>query len=192
MIAPLRPGAALAQINGPVIETERLILRQWRGSDIAPNTAMLSDPDTARFITADRKPVTDALNGWRNAAIMAGHWVLYGAGMFVVEEKSSGLFMGRVGPWFPPSWPGFEVGWGIAKEFRGKGYAVEASRAAIDWAFANFEIEQVVHTIDRTNTASQAVARRLGADKRGQAEVFGHVVDVWVTGRSAKQAGSRN
>jgi len=192
MIAPLRPGAALAQINGPVIETERLILRQWRGSDIAPNTAMLADPDTARFITADRKPVTDALNGWRNAAIMAGHWVLYGAGMFAIEEKSSGLFTGRVGPWFPPSWPGFEVGWGIAKEFRGKGYAVEASRAAIDWAFANFEIEQVVHTIDRTNTASQAVARRLGADKRGQAEVFGHVVDVWVTGRGAKQAGSRN
>ena len=125
MIAPLRPGAALAQINGPVIETERLILRQWRGADIAPNTAMLADPDTARFITADRKPVTDALNGWRNAAIMAGHWVLYGAGMFVVEEKSSGLFTGRVGPWFPPSWPGFEVGWGIAKEFRGKGYAVD-------------------------------------------------------------------
>jgi RimJ/RimL family protein N-acetyltransferase len=192
MIAPPRPGAALAQIDGPVIETERLILRPWRGADIAPNTAMLSDPDSARFITADRKPVTDALNGWRNAAIMAGHWALYGAGMFVVEEKSSGLFTGRVGPWFPPSWPGFEVGWGIAKEFRGKGYAVEAARAAIDWAFANFEIEQVVHSIDPSNLASQAVARRLGADKHGQAEVFGHVVDVWVTGRSIWQAGSRN
>jgi RimJ/RimL family protein N-acetyltransferase len=192
MIAPPRPGAALAQINGPVIETERLILRPWRGADIAPNTAMLSDPDSARFITPDRKPVTDALNGWRNAAIMAGHWALYGAGMFVVEEKSSGQFTGRVGPWFPPSWPGFEVGWGIAKEFRGKGYAVEAARAAIDWAFANFEIEQVVHSIDPANLASQAVARRLGADRRGQAELFGHVVDVWVTGRGAKQAGSRN
>ena len=51
---------------------------------------MLSDPDTARFITADGKPVTDALNGWRNAAIMSGHWVLHGVGMFVVEEKSIG------------------------------------------------------------------------------------------------------
>ena len=48
-----------AATGGPVIETERLILRQWRGADIAPNTAMLADPGTARFITADGKPVTD-------------------------------------------------------------------------------------------------------------------------------------
>jgi RimJ/RimL family protein N-acetyltransferase len=187
-----KPGATLAQLNGPVIETERLILRPWRGDDIAPNTAMLSDPDTARFITPDRKPVTNELNGWRNAAIMAGHWVLYGAGMFVVEEKSSGQFTGRVGPWFPPTWPGFEVGWGIAKEFRGKGYAIEAARAAIDWAFASFEIDQVVHSIDPENAASQAVARRLGAEIQGQAELFGHVADVWVTRRSTWQASSPN
>ena len=189
MIAPLKPGAALAQITGPVIETERLVLRTWRSADIAPNTAMLSDADTARFITPDRKPVTDALVGWRNAAIMAGHWALYGAGMFVVEEKSSGQFAGRVGLWFPPTWPGFEVGWGIAKEFRGKGYAVEAARAAIDWAFATFDLEQVIHSIDPANLASQGVARRLGADKRGQAELFGHVVDLWVTARGAGQGG---
>ena len=192
MIAPLKPGAALAQITGPVIETERLVLRTWRSADIAPNTAMLSDADTARFITPDRKPVTDALVGWRNAAIMAGHWALYGAGMFVVEEKSSGQFAGRVGPWFPPTWPGFEVGWGIAKEFRGKGYAVEAARAAIDWAFATFDLDQVIHSIDPANLASQGVARRLGADKRGQAELFGHVVDLWVTARGAGQGGSSN
>ena len=67
--------------------------------------------------------------GWRNAAIMAGHWALHGFGMFVVEEKASGTFVGRVGPVYPPGWPGFEVGWGIATEFRGKGYAVEAARA---------------------------------------------------------------
>ena len=68
MIAPLKPGVTLAQPNGPVIETERLILRQWRGADIGPNTAMLADPGTARFITADGKPVTEPLVGWRNAA----------------------------------------------------------------------------------------------------------------------------
>lgn len=103
MIVPLKPGVTLAQPDGPVIETERLILRRWRDSDIAPNTAMLSDPPTARFITADGKPVTEELVGWRNAAIMAGHWVLHGFGMFVVEEKSTGKFVGRVGPWFPPA-----------------------------------------------------------------------------------------
>ena len=61
----------------------------------------------------------------------------------MVEEKSTGAFAGRAGPWFPPSWPGFEVGWGIAGDFRGKGYAVEAASAAIDWSFATFEIDRI-------------------------------------------------
>src|SRR5712691_9448748 len=108
MLPPLKAGVTLAQPNGPVIETERLKLRQWRGADVEPNTAMLADPGTARFITVDGKPVT---------AVMAGHWALHGAGMFVVEEKATGKFVGRVGPWFPPGWPGFEVGWGISSEF---------------------------------------------------------------------------
>jgi len=183
MIVPVKPGATLAHVNGPVIETERLILRTWRGDDIAPNTAMLSDPGTARFITVDRKPVTEELIGWRNAAVMAGHWALHGFGMFVVEEKPSRRFVGRVGPWCPPGWPGFEVGWGIAKEFRGQGYAVEAARAAIGWSFVNLEVDRIIHCINPENAPSQGVARRLGATIGGQATLSGDVVDLWVTER---------
>src|SRR5215469_197470 len=102
MIPSLKKGVTLPQPDWTGIETERLTLRQWRGSDVAPNMAMLSDPSTARYITADGKPITELMNGWRNAAIMAGHWVLNGIGMFVVEEKATGKFTGRVGPWFPP------------------------------------------------------------------------------------------
>ncbi len=98
MIAPLKPGITLPRDNGTVIETERLLLRQWQGRDTAPYAAMLSDPGTARFITVDGKPVVDEMTGWRHAVVMAGHWTLHGAGMFVVEEKSSGRFAGRVGP----------------------------------------------------------------------------------------------
>lgn len=185
MIAPTTPGAVLAQLNGPVIETPRLILRQWRSADIAPYTEMLADPGTARFITVDGKPVEDVMTGWRHTVVMAGHWAIHGAGMFAVEEKLSGRFVGRVGPWYPPAWPDFEVGWGIAREFRGKGYAAEAARAAIDWAFSNFAIAQVIHCIDRENAASQGVARRLGASKQKQIELFGHPADMWVTTRAA-------
>jgi RimJ/RimL family protein N-acetyltransferase len=152
---------------------------------MAPYTAMLADPPTARFITVDGQPVVDDMTGWRHAVVMAGHWVLHGAGMFVVEEKASGKFAGRVGPWSPPGWPGFEVGWGIAKEFRGKGYAVEAARASIDWAFATFDVQRIVHCIDRENTASQAVARRLGASPEREIELFGHTAELWVTRRAA-------
>jgi RimJ/RimL family protein N-acetyltransferase len=192
MLPPLKPGVTLAQSDGPVIETGRLILRRWRGDDVAPNTAMLSDPGTARFITSDGKPVTEELIGWRNAAIMSGHWVLHGVGMFVVEEKTSGKFAGRVGPWKPPGWPGFEVGWGIAREFRGKGHAVEAARAAIDWSFATFELGQIIHCIDKENTASQAVARRLGAEKGREFDLFGHAADIWVTSRDNRLASPAN
>lgn len=183
MIASAKPGVTLAPPNDPVIETERLILRRWREADIEPNTAMLADPATARFITSDGKAVTDAFVGWRNAAIMAGHWALHGFGMFVVEEKQTGRFVGRVEPWSPAGWPGFEVGWGITSSFRGKGYAVEAASASIDWAFARFEIDRIVHCIRPENVASQNVARRLGATIAGEVELFGHVTDLWVTNR---------
>ncbi len=183
MVVTLRPGASLARPSAPFIETRRLKLRMWQESDIAPNTAMLADPASGRFITADGKPVTDEFVGWRNAAVMAGHWALHGFGYFVVEEKSTGRFAGRVGPWFPPGWPGFEVGWGIARDFRGKGYAVEATRAALNWVFATFEIDRVIHCIDRENLPSQAVARRLGAVTEHEIDLFGHVADLWVTSR---------
>jgi RimJ/RimL family protein N-acetyltransferase len=174
-----------------VIGTERLVLRRWRVTDVAPNTEMLADPATARFITPDGKAVTDEFVGWRNAAIMAGHWALHGFGLFVIEEKQTGRYVGRVGPWFPAGWPGFEVGWGIAKSFRGKGYAVEAATASIDWAFACFEIDKIVHTIRPDNVASQKVAQRLGATIEGQVELFDHVTDLWVTRRDAWMARPR-
>lgn len=191
MLPSLKPGVTLAQPDGPVIETARLKLRRWRGADVAPNTAMLSDPGTARFITGDGKPITDELMGWRNAAIMSGHWALHGFGMFVVEEKQTGRYVGRVGPWFPAGWPGLEVGWAITTGFRGKGYAVEAATASIDWVFAHFEIDRIVHTIRPDNLASQNVARRLGATIEGEVELFGHVTDLWVTRREAWTAQPR-
>jgi RimJ/RimL family protein N-acetyltransferase len=184
MIPPLKPGARLLEATGPQIETERLILRPWRASDIAPNAAMLSDPGTARFIAADGQPVTTAIAGWRNAAVMSGHWALFGFGMFAVQEKASGNYVGRVGPWCPPGWPGFEVGWGIAKEFRGKGYAVEAARASIDWTFESFEIDEIMHCIDSENAPSQGVALKLGARKDGVIDLFGKPADAWITTRA--------
>ena len=183
MIPPTRQGITLPMPMDLVVETERLILRRWRDNDVAPNTEMLADPDSARFITSDGKPVVDAFVGWRNAAIMAGHWALHGFGLFAVEEKQTGRYVGRVGPWFPAGWPGFEVGWGIAKSFRGKGYAVEAAIASIDWAFACFEIDKIIHCIRPENVASQKVAQRLGATIERQIELFDHATDLWATQR---------
>ena len=65
---------------------------------------------------------------------------------------------------------------------------MEAARASIDWSFATFLIDRIIHCIDRENTGSQAVARRLGAEKDGETELLGHLADVWVTAREVWQA----
>ena len=83
------------------------------------------------------------------------------------------------------AWPGFEVGWGIAKEFRGQGYAVEAARASIDWVFATFETDEIIHCIDAANAPSQAVARRLGARKDRAMICSARPADIWVTSRAS-------
>ena len=123
--------------------------------------------------------------GWRNAAIL-GHWALHGFGMFAVEEKCKRQFVGRVGPWCPPGWPGFEVGWGVASECRGRGYAVEAARASIDWAFATFEIDEIIHCIDRENAPSKPSRGGWGAED-GEIDAVGLAVEFWVTTRGWSQ-----
>ena len=84
----------------------------------------------------------------------------------------------------PPGWPGFEVGWGIDRACRGKGYAVEAARASIDWVFATFEIGEIIHCIEASNEPSKSVARRLGARRDGEVDLFGKTNERWVTSRA--------
>jgi RimJ/RimL family protein N-acetyltransferase len=98
---------------------------------------------------------------------MAGSWVLLGFGFFSVIEKTSGQWIGYLGPIQPEGWPGTEVGYTLIPAARGKGYAVEGAAATIDWAFATLGWTDVIHTINPENSASQAVARRLGAMNRG-------------------------
>ncbi len=144
---------------GPTLETPRLILRPTAREDLDGFAAMMADPEAARFIGG----VSPRSQVWRGVASMAGAWVLYGFAMFSVLEKATGQWVGRVGPWMPEGWPGPEVGWGLRREAWGKGYAVEAATASIDWAFDHLGWTEVIHSIAPENTASQKVAQRLGS-----------------------------
>jgi RimJ/RimL family protein N-acetyltransferase len=164
---------------GPVLETERLILRPTATEDLDGWTELMGDAEAARFI-GGQQPRS---NAWRFMATMAGSWTLKGFGMFSLIEKSSGLWMGRIGPWQPEGWPGTEVGWGLRRAAWGKGYAVEAAVATIDWAFDHLGWDEVVHCIDPENTPSQKVAERLGSSNRGRGQLPApfqdHVIDIW-------------
>ncbi|UXI69469.1 GNAT family N-acetyltransferase [Tahibacter amnicola] len=143
----------------PRLETERLILRTTQREDFDMWADLMGDEVSARFI-GGKQPRAAA---WRGFLTMAGAWQIQGFAMFTVIEKATGRPVGRLGPWQPEGWPGTEVGWGIAREFWGKGYATEGAAAAIDWAFDNLGWTEVIHCIDPENIPSQQVARKLGS-----------------------------
>ncbi len=166
-------------MQGPVIETDRLILRPTLAEDFDGWAALMADEAATRFLGG----VQPRSAAWRGFCSMAGAWALYGFGMFSVVEKDSGRWIGRLGPWKPEGWPGSEVGWGLLPETWGKGYATEGAAAAIDWAFDHLDWTDVIHCIDPGNAPSQAVARRLGSRNRGvgamPAPFEAAPVDIW-------------
>ena len=141
------------------IETQRLILRLPRPEDFDRYAEMHADEETARHIGGAMPRAA----GWRKFLQMPGAWAMQGYAMFSVVEKSSGKWIGQVGPWQPEGWPGTEVGWAFHRDSWGKGYAREGAIATVDWAFANLGWTEVIHSINPENTASQALAKRLGS-----------------------------
>ena len=100
------------------IATDRLLLRQPTASDVTPMMEVHQDPEVMRFLGP--YPVT-LLIAWKNIAMMVGHWLLRGYGIWAVEERMSGVLVGRIGFWNPEGWPGFELGWMLRRCFWGKG-----------------------------------------------------------------------
>ncbi|PWK92872.1 RimJ/RimL family protein N-acetyltransferase [Fulvimonas soli] len=145
------------------IETERLILRPPRIEDFDAYAANMADAEAARFIGGQQPRAV----AWRGFLASAGAWMIQGFSMFSVIEKSSGRWIGRLGPWYPEGWPGREVGWGLARHAWGKGYAYEGCVAAIDWTFEHLGWDEMIHSIDPANRASQKLAQRLGSTCRG-------------------------
>jgi RimJ/RimL family protein N-acetyltransferase len=161
------------------LETERLILRPTSPEDFEGWAAFMGDAEASHHIGGPQPRAV----AWRGFLSMAGAWQIQGFAMFSVIEKSSGHWVGRLGPWMPEGWPGTEVGWGIVREAWGKGYATEGAVAAIDWAFEHLGWSEVIHTIAPDNLASQGVARKLGSRNLRQGRLpapFEHLpIDIW-------------
>jgi RimJ/RimL family protein N-acetyltransferase len=91
--------------------------------------------------------------------------------------------VGNAGPWQPDSWPGTEVGYAFHPDAWGKGYATEACKATMDFAFDVLGWTDVIHSISPANTASQAVSQRLGSRNRGPGKLppplDTHEIDIW-------------
>ena len=112
---------------------------------------------------------------WRLARVRV--WNVLGV------EKESGRWIGRLGPWKPEGWPGPEIGWAIARDCWGRGYAGEGATAATNWAFDTLGWTRIIHSIAPDNIPSQRVAQKLGSRNLGPGRLpapFEHDrVDIW-------------
>ena len=142
----------------PTLTTERLTLRAARDADLDAFAAIWADEETTRFVGG----VKTRAEAWLRLAGYLGHWVLRGYGQWVVVETASGRVVGRCGLWNPEGWPELEVGWTLARDVWGQGYATEAGAAAISWGRSALGLERIASCIVPGNVRSIAVAERLG------------------------------
>ena len=172
----------------PELETARLRLRQFRESDFPTYEVWCADMDVMRYLGGKTFSRTEA---WRHMAYIVGHWTLRGYGYYALEEKETGRLIGRSGYTDSTGWPGFELGWTLAPEARGAGYATEAAQFLLAYAFEQLDRPHVMSLIHPDNAPSRRVAERLGQRVEGETEVLGMPVliygidrDRWRVGRA--------
>jgi RimJ/RimL family protein N-acetyltransferase len=164
---PLRPTG----FDIPTLETERLRLRPFRRSDIADYAALNADPEVTRYLGGGG--AWDRGRSWRHLAFLQGHWQLAGCGMWALERKETGTFLGMVGFAAPEGWPGFELAWTLARHAWGCGYATEGARTALDYAFTVLNQSRIISLIHPENHASIRVAERIGESLEDRTEMLG-------------------
>ncbi len=164
----------IARAPIPVLETDRLTLREPRESDLDAMAAFYAS-DRSRYVGG---PVP-RVGAWRWLLINIGHWTLRGFGFWTVEERDTGVIAGRVGVVFHDGWPEPELCWHIYDGFEGRGIATEAVLAARDHAQRAMRLGPLMSLIDIANSRSQTLARRVGAVHERDILHLGQSLGLW-------------
>ncbi|WP_431301964.1 GNAT family N-acetyltransferase [Sediminicoccus sp. BL-A-41-H5] len=158
----------------PILTSERLTLREFRAADFEPFAEFWAS-EASRFVGGPMgRP-----DAWRRMAMYAGHRVLRGYGIWVIEARQGGAVLGQAGLWFPEAWPEPEIHWTILPSHQGQGYATEAARAIRRHARDNLGFTRLVSCIEPANDASIRVALRLGAVREGSVTVPPRIMDLY-------------
>lgn len=161
----------------PELSTARLVLRAFRERDLDAYAAMCADPQVMRFIGAG--VTVDRSTAWRQMAMFVGEWSLHGFGMWAVVSRRDGALLGRAGFLNPPGWPAPELGWLLARDAWGHGYAYEAACAARDYGRRQPGLRAPISMIRPENLRSIALATRMGAALESEAGLMGARVLVY-------------
>jgi ribosomal-protein-alanine N-acetyltransferase len=145
-----------------VIKTPRLLLREWRDSDLDAFAALNGDPRVREFFPS----VLDRAESDASVARIRAHFAEHGFGFWAVEAPGVADCVGMCGlahAHFEAHFtPCVEIGWRIAHEYWGRGYAPEAARAALDFGFTRQRLDEIVAFAVVENTKSRRVMEKLG------------------------------
>ena len=164
--------------TAPVLETPRLRLRGFRADDLDPQWATMQDPEVYRHLGGAPATREDT---WRKILGSPGLWALLGYGYWVAERREDGAYLGQIGfadfkRDMTPSIEGIpEMGWIMAREAQGQGYATEAVLAALDWADETLGGEFVA-IISHDNAPSIRIAGKGGFSVREEAVYKGEPI----------------
>jgi RimJ/RimL family protein N-acetyltransferase len=172
----------------PELRTERLLMRAPRMEDYEGWVAALADPAVGAGLGKPNGLTPH--EAWLDLAVLTGQWELRGFGHWALEELETGEFVGRAGLYYPPDWPDVEVGWMVAREHWGKGYAPEAGRAACEWAHEHLGLTRILSLIYPTNAQSIRVAEKLGATLEGRHSARGFDLLVYGADLPLRAAGT--
>lgn len=156
----------------PLIETPRIRLRSFRASDLEAQAAAMSDPGVVRHLGGSPMSREDT---WRKILASPGLWALLGYGYWVAERRQDGAYLGQVGfadfkRDIVPDIEGLpEMGWIMAPQAQGQGYASEAVLAALAWADEALGRREIVAIISHGNGASIRIAEKGGFSRREEA-----------------------
>jgi RimJ/RimL family protein N-acetyltransferase len=132
---------------------------------------MMGDPDVTRYL-GEGRPLS-RVEAWRQMAMFIGHWVLRGYGLWAVEERATGRFIGRIGCLEPEGFPAFEIAYTLTRSAWGRGYAREGAAAALRHARETLGRRDITSIIRPANAASIRVARSLGGVQAETVEFYG-------------------
>ncbi|MEO5972917.1 MAG: GNAT family N-acetyltransferase [Sphingomicrobium sp.] len=171
-----------AHRSAPVIETERLILRDFTHADLDAHAATLAEPEVMHHLSGEPLSREDS---FRRLLLAVGQWPVLGIGMWAVERKADGRVVGHCGFFdmereMEPSLLGEpEMGWIFDTSVHGQGVALEACRAALAWAEETLDAASFPAIIAPDNIASIKLAEKLGFVREPDGVYKGEAIAVF-------------